>query len=34
MLALRSRRVDVALYAALGGAALALAVLVPPPTGG
>jgi hypothetical protein len=33
MLALRSRRVDVALYAALGAAALVLAALVPPPTG-
>jgi hypothetical protein len=32
MLALRSRRVDALLYTALGGAALALAVLVPPPT--
>jgi hypothetical protein len=34
MLALRSRRVDVLIYTALGAAALALAVLVPPPTGG
>ncbi len=33
MLAMRSRRVDVLLYAALGIAALTLAVLVPPPTG-
>jgi hypothetical protein len=33
MLVLRSRRVDVALYGALGTAALVLAVLVPPPTG-
>lgn len=31
MLALRSRRVDVALYAALGAAAVVLAIVVPPP---
>lgn len=33
MLVLRSRRVDVLLYGALGVAAVVLAILVPPPTG-
>jgi hypothetical protein len=32
MLALRSRRLDVGVYAVLGGAALVLAIVVPPPS--